>query len=54
MLDGRRRADQKTLKKKMEDEGAEYRQKNGVGETEHTGDQPTDKKWISDCSTNQR
>ena len=36
VLDRRRRVDQKTRGERMEDEGVEYRQTNGVGETEHT------------------
>ena len=36
MVLDRRRVDQKTRGERMEDEGVEYRQTNGVGETKHT------------------
>ena len=35
-LDSGRRVDRKTWNKQMEDEGVEYGQMSGVGETEHT------------------
>ena len=35
VLDRRRRADQKTSGQQTENEGVEYRQTSGVGETEH-------------------
>ena len=36
VLDRRRRVDQKTSGQQTENEGVEYRQTSGVGETEHT------------------
>ena len=36
MLDRIKRVDQKIKEEQIEDEGIEYRQTNGVGETEHT------------------
>ena len=35
-LDRGRRVDQKSWNEQMEDEGVEYRQMSGIGETEHT------------------
>ena len=36
VLDRRRRADEKIPDEQMEDEGVEYRQTSGAGETEYT------------------